>query len=198
MLHLIKEMAPDFQAEALLPNNVIVTDYNISQFKGKYVYLFFYPLDFTFVCPTEILAFNEMVEEFKARDTELIGISVDSVYSHLAWKNTSLENGGIGNINFTLVSDLDKEISRNYGVLLGNSKALRASFLIDKSGVVRHTVVNDLPFGRSVKEAIRMVDALIHNDKYGKLCPANWEDGKESMNDGKQGVIDYLSKYGKK
>lgn len=199
MLNLIRQSAPDFTAEAVLADNKIVTDFKLSQYKGKYVVLLFYPLDFTFVCPTEILAFNEKLNDLKQRDTELIGISVDSVYTHLAWKKTPVSEGGIGNIGFTLVSDLKKEISSNYGVLIDGEIALRALFLIDKNGIIRHSVINDTPFGRSVNEAIRMIDALRHYDKYGKLCPADWQEGKDSMDGTTDGVIDYLSKYaGKK
>lgn len=198
MLNLIRQSAPDFTAEAVLSDNTIVNDFKLSNYKGKYVILLFYPLDFTFVCPTEILAFNEKLEEFKSRDTEVIGISVDSVYSHLAWKKTPVDEGGIGNIGFTLVSDLKKEIATNYGVLIDGEIALRALFMIDKKGIIRHCIINDTPFGRSVNEAIRMIDALRHYDKYGKLCPANWEEGKESMEGSTDGVIDYLSKYATK
>ncbi len=195
MLNLIRQSAPDFTAEAVLADNQIVKDFKLSDYKGKYVLLLFYPLDFTFVCPTEILAFNEKLEDLKSRETELIGISVDSVYTHLAWKKTPVAEGGIGNIGFTLVSDLKKEIATNYGVLIDAEIALRALFLIDKQGIVRHSIINDTPFGRSVDEAIRMVDALRHYDKYGKLCPANWQEGKEDMEGSTDGVIDYLSKY---
>jgi peroxiredoxin (alkyl hydroperoxide reductase subunit C) len=198
MLSLIRQSAPDFSAEAVLADNTIVSNFKLSDFRGKYVILLFYPLDFTFVCPTEILAFNEKLEDFRSRDTELIGISVDSVYTHLAWKKTPVNEGGIGNIAFTLVSDLKKEIATNYGVLIDGEKALRALFLIDKEGIVRHCIINDTPYGRNVNEALRMVDALRHYDKYGKLCPANWEEGKESMEDSTDGVIDYLSKYASK
>lgn len=195
MLNLIRQLAPDFSAEAVLPDNTIINNFKLSEFKGKYVMLLFYPLDFTFVCPTEILAFNEKLDDLKSRDTELIGISVDSVYTHLAWKKTPINEGGIGNVNFTLVSDIKKEIATNYGVLINGEIALRALFLIDREGIVRHCVINDTPFGRSVNEAIRMIDALRHYDKFGKLCPADWQEGKESMVGSTDGVIDYLSKY---
>lgn len=198
MLGLVTKEAPDFTAKALMPNNEIINNFTLSSYRGKYVVLFFYPLDFTFVCPTEILAFNEKVEDFDKRNAVLIGVSVDSIYSHLAWKKTSIEDGGIGNINFPLVSDLNKQISSNYNVLLNNEIALRATFLIDKNGVIRHAVINDTPFGRNVDETLRMLDALIHYDKYGKLCPANWNEGKESMVGSTDGVIDYLSKYARK
>lgn len=169
MAHLIRKQAPDFTTEAVLPNNTIINDLRLSSFKGKYVILLFYPLDFTFVCPTEILAFDEKLDELKQRETELIGISVDSVYTHLAWKKTAVSEGGIGNIGFTLVSDLKKEIATSYGVLLDGEIALRALFIIDKEGIVRHTLINDTPYGRCVNAAIRMIDTLRHYDKYGKL-----------------------------
>lgn len=198
MINLIAKEAPDFSAEAVLENNEITNNLTLASFRGKYVFLFFYPLDFTFVCPTEILAFNERIDEFKKKDAVVLGISVDSVYSHLAWKKTPLEKGGIGSINFPLVSDLKKGIAKNYGVLHNDQVALRALFLIDKQGIIRHSVVNDLPFGRSVNEAMRMLDSLRHFDEYGKLCPADWEEGKTSMEGTDKGVIDYLSKFGNK
>ena len=199
MSNLITKEAPEFIAEAVMPNNQIVKKFSLSSYRGKYVILFFYPLDFTFVCPTEILAFNEKLDEFKKRDTEIIGISVDSVYSHLAWKKTPIERGGIGKIGFPLISDLKKEISSRYGVLLDDEVALRALFLIDREGIIKHTVINDKALGRSVGEALRTLDALRHYDNYGNLCPANWEEGKESMVGTSEGVVDYLSKFaGKK
>ncbi len=193
MSNLITKQAPDFKANAVQPDNTIDENFTLSDFKGKYIVLFFYPLDFTFVCPTEILAFNDRIEEFKERGAELIGISVDSAYTHIAWKKTPVEKGGIGPVKFTLVSDLNKEISRKYEVLFNDEVALRGLFLIDKEGIIKHSVVNDQPFGRNVSEAVRMLDALIHFDKYGKLCPANWEKGREDMEGSSQGVVDYLT-----
>jgi peroxiredoxin (alkyl hydroperoxide reductase subunit C) len=197
VLNRVTEQAPDFTASAVLGDDRIDETLSLSSLRGKYVLLFFYPMDFTFVCPTEILAFNEKLEEFQSRDTEVIGVSVDSVYTHLAWKRRPVDQGGIGPIRYPLVSDLKKEISRDFGVLLDEGVALRASFLIDREGVIRHVVLNDLPLGRSVNEALRMVDALRFYDEKGRLCPANWEEGNEGMEESTGGVIDYLSKFGR-
>ena len=169
----------------------------LSALKGKYVVLFFYPLDFTFVCPSEILAFNKKVAAFKERNTEVIGVSVDSKFTHLAWKNTAIENGGIGAIQYPLVQDLNKEIAKAYGILLNGSVALRGLFLIDPTGKVRHSVINDLPLGRSVDEALRMVDAVQFSDTHGEVCPANWKQGEEAMKPTAEGVATYLAKHAK-
>ncbi len=196
MCTLVTKQAPDFCANAVMGDNSI-KELKLSDYKGKYVVLFFYPLDFTFVCPTEIIAFDKKLDEFKKRNVEVIGVSVDSEYSHFAWKNTPVEKGGIGQIRYPLVSDIKKSISRSYGVLFDDSVALRGLFLIDKDGIVRHCVINDLPLGRSVDEAIRMVDALQHFEKYGEVCPANWKDGQEAMKPSADGVAEYLSKHAK-
>lgn len=198
MLNLITEKAPDFTASAVTAENSIDAGFSLSSLRGKYVILFFYPLDFTFVCPTEILAFDEKLDEFKSRNAEVVGVSVDSAYTHLAWKNTDVDRGGIGQIRYPLVSDLNKEISRDYGVLMKDGVALRGMFLIDREGIVRHAVLNDLPLGRNVTEALRMLDALIFFEEKGRLCPANWEKGNEGMEESAKGVIDYLSKFAKK
>lgn len=198
MLNLITKEAPDFTTEAVMADNSIESQFSLSSLRGKHVILFFYPLDFTFVCPTEILAFDEKLDEFKSRNAEVIGVSVDSVYTHLAWKNTAVDQGGIGPIRYPLVSDLKKEISRDYGVLMDDGVALRGLFLIDREGVIRHVVLNDLPLGRSVSEALRMLDALRFFEEKGRLCPANWEKGNEGMEESTGGVIDYLSKFSKK
>jgi len=195
---LITKEAPDFKAAAVMGDDSIVEGFTLSSLRGKYVVLFFYPMDFTFVCPTEILAFNEKLEEFKSRDAEVVGASVDSVYSHLAWKRTRVEDGGIGRIRYPLVSDINKEISSSYGVLLDEGVALRGLFLIDREGIVRHAVLNDLALGRSVDEALRILDALRFVDEHGEVCPANWEKGEEGMKASSEGVVDYLSKYAKK
>ncbi|MBC8019467.1 MAG: peroxiredoxin [Verrucomicrobia bacterium] len=193
---LVTKQAPDFTADAVLPDNTF-GQITLSGFKGKNVVLFFYPLDFTFVCPSEILAFNKKLEEFKSRNTEVIGVSVDSKFTHLAWKNTKLEDGGIGNIQYTLVSDLDKNIAREYGILFNESVALRGLFLIDTKGVIRHAVINDLPLGRSVNEALRMVDALQFVETHGdQVCPANWQEGDDAMKPTAEGVAGYLAKHG--
>jgi peroxiredoxin (alkyl hydroperoxide reductase subunit C) len=194
---LVTKQAPDFTADAVLPDNSF-GQITLSSFIGKNVVLFFYPLDFTFVCPSEILAFNKKVEDFRSRNTEVIGVSVDSKFTHLAWKNTAIENGGIGNIQYTLVSDLNKNIAREYGILFNDAVALRGLFLIDTKGVIRHAVVNDLPLGRSVNEALRMVDALQFVEAHGdQVCPANWQEGDDAMKPTEAGVAEYLAKHGK-
>lgn len=195
MSFLVTKQAPDFTATAVMPDNSMKPDFKLSDYRGKYVILFFYPLDFTFVCPSEILAFDKALPAFKAKNCEIIGVSIDSQFSHWAWKNTPVKQGGIGNIQFPLVADLDKSISRQYGVLLDAGIALRGTFLIDREGVIRHAVVNDLPLGRNTDEALRMVDALQFHEKYGDVCPANWEEGKEAMKPSAAGVADYLSKH---
>ncbi|MFT5126901.1 MAG: peroxiredoxin (alkyl hydroperoxide reductase subunit C), partial [Rhodothermales bacterium] len=154
-----------------------------------------YPLDFTFVCPTEIIAFDRQLAEFKARDCSVVGVSVDSQFSHWAWRNTPLDQGGIGEIGYPLVADLSKQIARDYGVLVGEAVALRGLFLIDKAGVVRHSVINDLPIGRSVKEAIRTLDALRFHEQHGDVCPANWEEGADAMTPSSDGVASYLANH---
>lgn len=189
MAVLVTKPAPDFKAQAVLKDGSFA-ELTLSQFKGKYVLLFFYPLDFTFVCPTEIIAFSDRVKEFNDLGVEVIGVSVDSQYSHLAWRNTPRSQGGLGQINYALVADLNKQIARDYDVLLGDAVALRGLFLIDKAGTVRHQVVNDLPLGRSVDEALRMVQALQYFEKNGEVCPADWKEGKRtikpSVNDSKE------------
>lgn len=183
MAVLVTKQAPDFTAEAVLKDGSFAK-LSLSQFKGKYVLLFFYPLDFTFVCPTEIIAFSERAKEFNDLGVEVIGVSVDSHFSHLAWRNIPRDQGGIGPIQYSLVADLDKQISRNYDVLVGDAVALRGLFLIDKEGIVRHQVVNDLPLGRSVDEALRMVQALQFFEKNGEVCPADWKEGKRTIKPG--------------
>ena len=190
---LVTKKAPEFTAQAVMPNNAI-EELSLSSYKGKYVLMFFYPLDFTFVCPSEILAFNRALNEFKKRDCEILGVSVDSQFSHYAWKETPVQKGGIGNIQFPLIADLDKSISEAYDVLLPDGISLRGLFLIDKEGVVRHQLVNDLPLGRNVDEAIRILDALQFTEKYGEVCPANWKPGEEAMKPTAAGVAAYLSK----
>jgi peroxiredoxin (alkyl hydroperoxide reductase subunit C) len=196
MSSLITKQAPGFTAPAVLPDNSI-GEFSLESVKGKYVVLFFYPLDFTFVCPTEILEFNRRLAEFKERGVEVVGVSVDSQFSHWAWKNTPVENGGIGGIQYPLVADLTKQISRDYGVLLEDAGvALRGTFLIDKEGVVRHAVLNDLPLGRNISETLRMVEALQYHEKHGEVCPANWQEGEEAMTPTSEGVASYLAKHG--
>jgi len=176
-----------------MPDNSIM-ELTLSSLRGKYVVLFFYPLDFTFVCPSEIIAFDKKLEEFKSRNAEVLGVSVDSQYSHYAWRQTAPEKGGIGEIGYPLVADLSKSISSDYDVLFDDAVALRGLFLIDKEGVVRHQLVNDLPLGRSVEEAIRVLDALQFVEEHGDVCPANWKQGEEAMKPTAEGVAEYLAK----
>ncbi len=177
---LVTKPAPDFKAQAVMANGQF-QDLKLSDYQGKYVILFFYPLDFTFVCPTEIIAFSDRAGEFEELGVQLIGVSVDSHFSHLAWRNTPRDQGGLGNIQYPLVADLSKQIARDYDVLIGDTVALRGLFLIDPQGVVRHQVVNDLPLGRSVDEALRMVQALQFVEKNGEVCPANWKEGARTI-----------------
>ena len=194
MSTLVTQQAPNFSATAVTADNRF-EEIKLSNYRGKYVVLFFYPLDFTFVCPSEILAFDRKVEEFNKKGCELIGVSVDSHFTHLAWKQTETKNGGIGNIGYPLVSDLTKDIARAYGVLHDDSVALRGLFLIDKDGVVRHAIVNDLPLGRNVDEALRTLDALQFTEEHGEVCPANWREGEDAMKPTAEGVAAYLSEH---
>ncbi len=197
MNNLIGKQAPVFSAPAVLPNNTIEDSYSLNDLQGKYVVLFFYPLDFTFVCPTEIIEFNRKLDAFKELGAEVVGVSVDSQFSHLAWKNTAVNEGGIGNIQYPLVADLTKQISRDYGVLFEDAGiAFRGTFLIDRDGIVKHAVVNDLGLGRNVDETLRMLQALRHHEQHGEVCPANWNEGDEAMTPSPAGVADYLSKHG--
>ena len=194
---LVTQEAPDFTANAVLADNTF-GQIQLSSLRGKYVVLFFYPLDFTFVCPSEILAFNKKLDAFKTKNCEVLGVSVDSRFTHLAWKKTAVEDGGIGNIQYPLVEDLNKAIARSYGILFGESVALRGLFLIDTKGIIRHSVINDLPLGRSVNEALRMVDALQFVETHGdQVCPANWQEGDDAMKPTAEGVASYLAKHGK-
>lgn len=189
---LVGRPAPEFTATAVVKNEFKTV--SLSDYVGKkYVVFFFYPLDFTFVCPTELHAFQEQLEEFRKRDAEVIGCSIDSQYSHFAWLGTPKEKGGISGVTYPLVSDLHREIAKSYGVLNQDGVALRGLFLIDKSGVVRHQVVNDLPLGRSVDETLRMLDALKYFETHGEVCPANWTKGSPALKATQQGVSDYLS-----
>ncbi len=193
---LVTKKAPDFTATAVLGDNQIVPNFNLYQnFGAKGTVLFFYPLDFTFVCPSEIIAFDKRLEEFTSRGVNVIGVSVDSQFSHFAWKNTDVKNGGIGQVRFPLVADLNKQISKDYDVLLNDSVSLRGSFLIDSDGTVRHAVINDLPLGRNIDEMIRMVDAMLFTNEHGEVCPAGWAKGKEGMKADTQGVAEYLAKH---
>ena len=175
----VTKEAPDFTAEAVV--NSEFRTVKLSDYKGKYVVLFFYPLDFTFVCPTELIAFSDKIEEFHKRGAEVLGVSVDSKFSHLAWIRTNRADGGLGGLRYPLVSDLTKTISADYGVLMDNGVALRGTFLIDRNGVLRHSLINDLPLGRNIDETIRMIDALHFFEQHGEVCPANWKPGAMSI-----------------
>jgi peroxiredoxin 2/4 len=194
---LVCRQAPDFTAKAVLADGTVKPDFTLSSLRGKYVILLFYPLDFTFVCPSELIAFDKARQEFLHRDAEIVGVSVDSHYTHAAWRRTPRNQGGVGQLGYPLVSDLRKDIARGYGVLLNEEVALRALFLIDRQGIVRHVIVNDLPLGRNVDEAVRMLDALRFHEEKGEVCPANWRKGEVGMTPTQQGVVDYLSRFAK-
>jgi len=196
MSSLVTKPAPNFTAQAVMANGEF-KEISLSDYKGKHVVLYFYPLDFTFVCPSEILAFNSKVSEFKERGVELLGCSIDSHFSHLAWRNTPIEKGGIGTIDYPLIADVKKNIARDYGVLFDESIALRGLFLIDKEGIVKHSTINDLPLGRNVEEALRVVDALQYTETHGEVCPANWKKGEAAMTPTADGVASYLSEHSK-
>lgn len=191
---LVSRQAPDFTAPAVLGNGEIKGDFNFSAaIKGKYAVLFFYPLDFTFVCPSELIAFDHRLEEFKKRNVEVIGVSIDSHHTHHAWRRTKIEDGGIGDVGYTLVADMSHEICRAYDVELPDGTvAFRGSFLIDKSGVVQHQVVNNLPLGRNIDEMLRMIDALQFHEEHGEVCPAGWNKGDKGMKGNAAGVASYL------
>ena len=192
---LVTKKAPNFTATAVLGDNQIVENFNLYEnFGEKGTVIFFYPLDFTFVCPSEIIAFDKRLEEFTSRGINVIGISVDSQFSHFAWKNTPVNQGGIGQVRFPLVADLSKQISKDFDVLFDESVALRGSFLLDKDGTVRHAVINDLPLGRNIDEMIRMIDTMLFTNEYGEVCPAGWKKGDEGMKASTSGVAEYLNK----
>ncbi len=192
MAVLVGKAAPDFTATAVYGNNEI-KDLKLSSFKGKHVVLFFYPLDFTFVCPSELIAFDHRLDEFKKRGVEVIGCSIDSQFTHLAWKNTSINNGGIGQVGYPLVADINHAICQAYDVEAAGGVAFRGSFLIDKSGIVQHQVVNNLPLGRNIDEMLRMIDALQFTEEHGEVCPAGWQKGKKGMTASPDGVAKYLA-----
>ena len=209
MFTLVGKKAPDFSASAV-KGSQFIENFTLSQFEGKkYVVLFFYPMDFTFVCPTELHAFQAKLAEFEKRDVQLIGCSVDSQFSHFAWLSQDRKEGGIKGVEYPIVADFSKVISQNFGVLAGeedydeegnlifegNPVAYRGLFLIDKEGIVRHMLVNDLPLGRNVDEVLRMVDALKHYEEYGEVCPANWNDGQEAIKESHDSVANYLSHH---
>ncbi len=190
---LVTKKAPDFTAEAVLANNEVV-DFNLHSNLGtKGAVLFFYPFDFTFVCPTELVAFNNRNAEFKAKGINVIAVSIDSTHTHLAWKNTPVENGGVGQLSYPMVADVTKDISKAYDVLLPGGMALRGSFLIDADGTVRHAVINDLPLGRNIDEMLRMIDTMLYTNDHGEVCPAGWTEGKQAMKADRTGVASYLA-----
>lgn len=180
MAVLVQKEAPDFAAQAVMPEGSFRT-LQLSDYRGQHVVLFFYPLDFTFVCPTEVIAFSDRIAEFQNLGVQVLGVSVDSQYTHFAWRNTARTEGGVGQVTYPLVADLNKKIAQSYDVLTDSGVALRASFLIDRQGIVRHQLVNDLPLGRSVDETLRMVGALRCFEKYGEFCPADWEEGEQTI-----------------
>lgn len=190
---LITKQAPDFTAAAVMPDGTIEEAFKLSDLKGRYVVLFFWPLDFTFVCPTEIIAHDHRVEQFKERQVEVVGVSIDSQFTHFAWRNTDIKDGGIGPVKFPIVADVNHQITQAYGVEHPAGVAMRASFLIDREGIVQHQVVNNLPLGRNVDEMLRMVDALQYTEEHGEVCPAGWQKGDDGMTPTAQGVSDYLS-----
>lgn len=193
MTVLVGQPAPDFTAPAVLADGEIVEDFHLMEhLKGAYGLVFFWPLDFTFVCPSEILAFSNRAERFAELNTKVVGVSVDSQYTHYAWRNTPPENGGLGPVKFPMVADISKQISRDYGILHRGEVALRGTFLVDREGIVRHQVVNDLPLGRNVDEAIRMVEALQYHEEVGEVCPAGWQKGQAGMKADPKGVAEFL------
>ncbi|MBI5560817.1 MAG: peroxiredoxin [Deltaproteobacteria bacterium] len=190
---MIQKEAPDFTAQAVMPDGT-VKELKLSDYRDKYVVLFFYPLDFTFVCPTEIIALSDRIGEFRERNTEVIGVSVDSSYAHIAWRNTPRKKGGIGEITYPLVADLNKAISAGYGVLLEKPGiALRGLFIIDRTGSLRHITVNDLPLGRNVDEILRVIDEIQFNEKLGEVCPVNWKKGETGMEPTQKGLERYAA-----
>src|SRR5690606_8202336 len=193
---LVGRKAPDFTCAAVLGDGKIVDEFKfLEHTKGKYRLVFFYPLDFTFVCPSELIALDKRMDEFKARNVEVVSVSIDSQFTHNAWRNTPIDKGGIGPVRYTMAADVTHQIARDYGVETPDGAvAFRGAFLIDKDGLVRHQVVNDLPLGRNIDELIRMVDALQFFEETGEVCPANWQKGKAGMKADPKGVADYLAK----
>ncbi len=192
---LVTKQAPDFVAPAVMPDGSIKEDFKLSDLHGKYVVLFFWPLDFTFVCPTEIIAHDRRLAQFKERGVEVVGVSIDSHFTHAAWRNTPVDQGGIGPVQFPVVADMKHEITQAYGVEHPDGVALRASFLLDKDGVVHHQVVNNLDLGRNVDEMLRTIDALQFSEEHGEVCPAGWQKGESGMHPTADGVADYLASH---
>ncbi len=194
MANLVSKPAPDFQADAVMPDGSFKS-IKLSDYRGKYVILFFYPLDFTFVCPTEIIAFSAKMDDFKKHNTQILGVSIDSKFSHLAWRNTDRKKGGLGDIQYPLIGDVTKQISNDYDVLADFGVAFRGLFLIDKEGIIQHQLINNLPLGRNIDEALRMVEALQFHEKNGEVCPANWQEGSDGMKPDPDGSIPYFKKH---
>jgi peroxiredoxin (alkyl hydroperoxide reductase subunit C) len=192
---LVTKEAPLFTATAVMPDDTFKDDFALADLRGKYVTLIFYPQDFSFVCPTELLATDHKVDQFRERDCEVLGISVDSHFTHQAWRRTPIEEGGIGPIRFPLVADVSQQITQDYGVLADDFVALRATFLLDRQGVVRHQLVNDPNVGRNMEDTLRVLDALRHIETHGRMCPANWEEGQESIEGTPAGITKYLKQF---
>lgn len=193
MSTLVCKEAPNFTATAVMPDGTFNESFSLEDYRGQYVVLFFYPLDFTFVCPSEIIAHDKRAAALKERNTQIIGVSIDSHFTHQAWRETPVDKGGIGPVNFPLVSDIKRKIMKSYGVVHPDGVALRGSFLIDKEGVVQHSVINNLPLGRNIDEMIRLVDALQFTEEHGEVCPAGWKKGEAGMQANAEGVAKYLS-----
>jgi peroxiredoxin 2/4 len=196
-MSLVQKQAPDFTAKAVMPNGE-VKQIKLSEFRDKYVVLFFYPFDFTFVCPTEILSFSNHIKDFESKKVQVLGCSIDSHHVHRAWRNTKVEEGGIGNIAYPLVADVNKTIARDFGVLLDGGMALRGTFLIDRGGIIRHETINDLDIGRNIEETLRVVDALQHSEEHGEVCPAGWNKGKTAMKGNPQSTAQFLKENASK
>jgi len=192
---LVTKEAPNFTAPTVMPSGVIQEDYCLHDLRGKYVMIFFWPLDFTFVCPTEIIAHDKRIEEFTKRNVEVVGVSIDSQFTHAAWRGTPVEKGGIGPVQFPMVADISHQITQAYGIEHPDGVALRASFLIDKEGIVQHQVVNNLPLGRNIDEMLRVIDALQFTEENGEVCPAGWMQGKEGMSATAEGVSSFLTTH---
>lgn len=193
---LVAKEAPDFTASAVMPDGTFNDEFKLSDLRGKYVALFFWPLDFTFVCPSEIIAHDHRVEQFKEKGVEVVGVSIDSKFTHFAWRDTGVNKGGIGPVQFPIVADVDHSITQAYGIEHPEDNvAMRGTFLIDKKGIVQHQVVNNLPLGRNVDELLRMVDALQFTEEHGEVCPAGWQKGDAGMKDTAEGVASYLSEH---
>lgn len=192
---LVNRPAPDFTAPAVMPDGGFQEQFRLSDLRGRYVVLFFWPLDFTFVCPSEIIAHNNRIRRFKELGVEVVGVSIDSQFTHYAWRETPVENGGIGRVEFPLVADVKHEIVRAYGIEHDDGVALRASFLIDRDGVVQHQVANNLPLGRNVDEMLRLIEALQFTEQHGEVCPAGWQKGGKGMKANPRGVAEYLAEH---